>query len=99
MTLRFRWYLTWPDDARAIDDGYVRGSQLGSSADVLRVRLMEGGPMGGQWAWNCSRLKPADADGLRRYSTSDGYCDTKEEAQEAAEAFYFSAGGETENGS
>ena len=56
------------------------------------------GPLAGQWHWTASRLKPADADGLRRYANAHNYCDTKEEAQKAAEAFYYSARGDFKSG-
>ena len=90
-THRFTWIRTWPEDRQRVDDGYVPSGQLASETDVLRVFQIVGGPQSAMWLWTVSRLKPADADGLRRPSNHDGFCASKEEAQEAAERAYLGA--------
>lgn len=88
--LRFTWVRTWPDDRERVQDGHVPSNHLAFESDVLRVFQVVGGPQNDLWYWTSSRLKPADADGQRRLSNHHGYCETKKEAQEAAEKSYLS---------
>jgi hypothetical protein len=86
--MKLPWTRTWPGNPNRKDDGTVAKKHLFHPHDVLRVYRIVGGPQNGQWYWTASRLKPVPGGVPKGFSWS-GYGNTKEEAQDAAEAAYF----------